>query len=205
MFGKANTQLIRLAAVIHVICVSFNYLRHIKDSSSSKITNDLKDAVESSLKKNEFIHLFLNIPMISVERAFKFLIGFYKTKLVFANFDEFNEREVLFEQEVLRYLSRKEGPSRIIELNQFDAKLWKKIFMINQNIITTVDLNKRFRLPKDASIDTFKKLEANHFGVYLPPDDKRNTWNLPAFKKIELETINNNFSFSNLLVALVFL
>ena len=74
--------------------------------------------------------------------------------------------------------------------------------MINQNVLTTVDLNRRFRLSRDGAIDTFKKLEANHFGVYLLPNDNRNTWNLPAFKKIELDLIHNNYKFSNSLIRI---
>jgi hypothetical protein len=199
MCGKASTQLIRLTTVIHVISVGFNYLRHLKDSDKEVITDDFKRAVGDSLQNAELTQLFLNIPRASVERGCNMLKYFYFNKMVFANFSEFNEKAVNFEEEIHRYLDRNPILDRRLYNPQsnHDSKLFKKILSINQNVLTTVDLNKRFRMSKQTAIEIFQKLQEKSFGEYLSPQDTRNTCQLPCFKKLKLDSIHSNIVFSN--------
>jgi hypothetical protein len=198
MCGKFNTQLIRLTTVIHVTTVSLNYLRHMKDCDHQVITEDFKKAIESSLQNAEFLGLFLNIPRVSVERGYNMLKYFFKSKMVFANFGEFREREIDFEQEMNRYLDRHPISNvRVAPIETYESKLLRKILLINQNVLTSVDLNKRFRLSKPTAVDIFQKLQENNFGVFLDVSSLENNTKLPCFKKLDLSSIHSNIQFSN--------
>jgi hypothetical protein len=194
MYGTAAILLLRLIGIIHSIKISIQVAKELPNSSKASITDDFCIKIRSNLASIKA--KYERIEPDTILQASNLLVYFNSNRMILAGY-ELNLDGKNLDEQLTNYLENK-ACSNILAIAPKLKSVMRKVLLSKGREVYTSDLNAKYRLSEDISIQAFEKLQNLNLGKICEKKQENNRM-VKFFKKISISELEENLNLLNIL------